>query len=418
MVEERDLSDFTRRQGDKTTISFVGVVLDSLGAIVSLPKHFYPISFWQKKERLDKELLLSDLSDLFSILARGSSTSNKGELTNFPIDSYIKIQDYYKKYGLFTKKSHRLTTGYSGNVHWRETFNKSQKILQENGILYLPFQLKKNINVHTFISECMEYVLSETYTEFRNFLSFAIPYRKKTNNQFFNNHKRCKAELIGIKNMYFKDTEKDLIDALISYFDWLTRRDNKIVIATKNFELYWEALVAVYLDIKFDSITSNGQIIFGDNKKGDFYFKPALEEIEDEKILRAQGRKGFSIGFDHIRYDKNCIVLFDSKYTNDDTMKSFNYKQAFYYYYLKSMYPSSEIINGLILPTSSNYRHSVHVDRARNSIYDIHGNVFVETNKSKVDGLKIIEHNLNLRNSISISASNITHFLGKIKRKN
>ena len=417
MVDERGLSDLTKRQGKKTTISFVGIVIDNLGVIVSLPKHFYPKAFWENQSRIEKDIFLTETSDLFSILAKGSSTSGKGELTNFPIDSYFKIQDYYKKYGLFTKKAYNIASGYSGNISWKETFQKSQKIVQASSILYFPFQIKKNVNLNSFISECMEYALSKTYTDFYEYLDFVTPYRLKTNNQIFNNHKRCKAELIKIKKEYFKDTEKDLIDALISYFEWLTRREEKIVIATRNFELYWEALVAVILDIEFNGVTSNGQIIFGNNQMGRFYFKPPLENIEDEKLLKLQGRKGFSIAFDHIRYDNNYIVLFDSKYTTDDSMNSFNYKQAFYYYYLKSKYPNSTIINGLILPTSSNYRHSIHVDRESKSIYDVNRNVISEIDMHKIDGLKIIEHNLNLRNALSVSSSHISHFLEKIKNK-
>lgn len=412
-VSRRGLSDFTKRIGKKTTVDFVGFILDKNGVIVSLPKHFYPTGVWNKYINKDEGEVLGDITDLMTLLAKGSSSVSHGDLTNFPIDSYIEIQNYFKKFGLFSKKLTQVKSGYAGHIDWKATFRRSSKIIQENGILFMPFQITQTINRSSFISECMEYALSKSYSDFKGYLNFLTPYNFRTNNPFFNNYKRCKAELVKIKQFFFKDTEKKLIEALIQYFEWLSRRNDKIVIATKNFELYWEALVSVLLDTKFGGVDSNGKIIFADNVDNKFVFKPPKEKVEDSRLLELQSRAGFSIAFDHIRYGEE-IYLFDSKYISSDSMGSLNYKQAFYYYYLRGLYPQSTIINGLIIPTSKNYSYSIHIDRDRKSIFDVENFNIYEVDKQKIDGLKILEHKANLRMCLKIAASNLGYFQSRL----
>ena len=64
-------------------------------------------------------------------------------------------------------------------------------------------------------------------------------------------------------------------------------------------------------------------------------------------------------------------------------MNSFNYKQAFYYYYLRGKYKNAIIRNALILPTSGERKTIVHVDRQH------------------IDGLYIREEYINLRDIIN-----------------
>ena len=98
-------------------------------------------------------------------------------------------------------------------------------------------------------------------------------------------------------------------------------------------------------------------------------------------------RSRFSIQFDHylkIVTGRNqpLILLFDSKYFSND-VNSFNYKQAFYYYYLRGKYKNAIIRNALIIPTSGKRETVVHVDRQH------------------IDGLYIREEYINLKAVIS-----------------
>ena len=98
-------------------------------------------------------------------------------------------------------------------------------------------------------------------------------------------------------------------------------------------------------------------------------------------------RSRFSIQFDHYLKivtgrSQPLILLFDSKYFSND-VNSFNYKQAFYYYYLRGKYKNAIIRNALIIPTSGKRETVVHVDRRH------------------IDGLYILEEYINLKAVIS-----------------
>ena len=67
-------------------------------------------------------------------------------------------------------------------------------------------------------------------------------------------------------------------------------------------------------------------------------------------------------------------------FSND--VNSFNYKQAFYYYYLRGKYKNAIIRNALVIPTSGESKTVVHVDRQH------------------IDGLYIREEYINLKDVI------------------
>lgn len=403
-VKDKRLSRLTSRQGESCYISFVGIVLNKQDVIVSVPKHFYNREEFSSNSLLTKEQIVADVKDLLSIIVKGESSISGGKEDNLPIDSYSIVQEFYKKYGLYTRKIKSEFSGYFGRINWKKTVQKSQKVVQNNGILFLPFQLEKKIDISTFISECMEFVLGYTYNYFQQYLDFLTPYDHKIKNPIFNDFKRCKTELQRIRGKLFKDLEKKLIDALIEYFDWLSAYDTPVMIVTKNFELYWEALIAIYLNEHFFSVSSSGMINFEKNLKEKFAFKDKKLKVEDSQLLAIQKRNGFSIEFDHIRFDESEILLFDSKYVKDDKIKGLNYKQAFYYYYLLSQFPGKRIVNGLILPTSSVYSHAVHIDRETKIMYDPKTSQFTTLDKNFIDGLKIIEHKVNLKTVIGVGS--------------
>jgi len=110
---------------------------------------------------------------------------------------------------------------------------------------------------------------------------------------------------------------------------------------------------------------------------------------------RELGEKSrFSIQFDHyyetsINTEQPLILLFDSKYFTND-VNSFNYKQAFYYYYLRGKYKNAIIKSALVIPTSGERETVVHVDRQH------------------IDGLYIREEYINLKDVIDCYKKSIS----------
>ena len=86
-----------------------------------------------------------------------------------------------------------------------------------------------------------------------------------------------------------------------------------------------------------------------------------------------------------------------------------NYKQAFYYYFLKAKYPNATIHNGLIAPTHGAPHDEVHIDRTW-----IEG---ISKEKGYSDGLKIMVHYLNLKTVIDFNLSNIVDLKKELKER-
>ncbi|EKK5370374.1 LlaJI family restriction endonuclease, partial [Staphylococcus pseudintermedius] len=156
--------------------------------------------------------------------------------------------------------------GYEGNIDWNRTINKSNKVIQKEGMIFLPFVIRKVEDVTVFISECMNYVLSDA-TSFSEFLRFICPYKSLDSvgfNPNFNNYDYVVKELYKIKNKFFKDSEKRLIRGLIEYFQWKSSHSEYVRLVTFKFENYWESMINNYLCSNFQGI-KNDKIIWCEN---------------------------------------------------------------------------------------------------------------------------------------------------------
>ena len=302
---------------------------------------------------------------------------DKGIKGEFPIKAYLGILMHYKKYGLYLSNEQHYENGYAGNIDWNRTVNKSNKIIQKKGVIFFPFIIKRTKDKSVFISECMNYVLSDA-SRYKKFINTIMPYEYINKNNIFNNLRYVLNELKRIRNLYFKDIEKRLINNLIEYIDWKSTTRDNVRLITLKFENYWEVMINEYLNDGFCGIEED-QIIWGENKQNRFY-KPEMEYVESvEKRLQYRSRNPYKIQYDHIFIDDDNrkIVIFDSKYFNAEVYQ-LNYKQLFYHYNLKQKYPKYIIYNGLLLPTEKNYYKKIHVDR------------------TDLDGVKIVEHYINL----------------------
>lgn len=338
----------------------------------SFPKHY--------KVEDDEHNQISCMKQILYILSKSKSSYgsfDKGLKGEFPIKAYLEILMHYKKYGLYLSSEQYYENGYTGNIDWNRTVNKSNKIIQKNGVIFFPFTIKGTRDKSVFVSECMNYVLSDA-SRYKKFINIIMIYKNINKNNIFSNLRYVLNELKKIKNLYFKDIEKRLINSLIEYIEWKSTTRDNVRLITLKFENYWEVMINKYLNDSFCGIEED-QIIWGENKQNKFS-KPEMEYVESkEKILQHRGRRPYMIQYDHIFIDDDNrkIVLFDSKYFNEE-VNQLNYKQLFYQYNLKQKYPEFLIYNGLLLPTEKNYYIKIHVDR------------------TDLDGVKIVEHYINL----------------------
>ena len=325
-----DLQSYINLYDGKYYANFVGFVIKKDEVLLSFPKRFD----LDKLNDIEKRNILKKILNVIVDIDRTNGSNNLGNSDLFPFKSYFDIVFYYKKYGLHFSIEKEEVKGYSGNINWTKTFKKSQKYITNNSIIFLPFILNKKYNLGNFISECMEFILTDVFINYSAYFTGAIPYKKNLINPIFNNFELCYKKLISIKNRYFKDFEKKLINAIINYFKWKSQNSKNIKMLTTNFETYWEKLVENYLNKNFVSLDENENLIIESNKKdNNIKFKKIKEYVELDITQKYTNK--YSIEFDHlyINNEIQVIYLFDSKYYSNE-ISGLNYKQAFYYYYL------------------------------------------------------------------------------------
>lgn len=301
-VNSWDILDYCLQYNGSLTISFVGAVIKNNKTLFSFPKHY------QVDKMTDDQV--SCMKQILYVLAKSKASNgsfDKGVKGEFPIKAYLGILMHYKKYGLYLADERYLEKGYAGNVDWDRTVNLSNKIIQKKGVIFFPFVIKKNRDKSVFISECMNYVLSDA-SKYRSLISTIMPYESVNKDSIFRNLKYVINELKKIRNMYFKDIEKRLINNLIEYMEWKSKAKNNVRLLTLKFENYWELMITKYLNDKFsgiikdNSLEDNDKIIWSDNKKYRFE-KPKMEYIETPK----QGQN-FQTEI-HIRYSMITSLL-------------------------------------------------------------------------------------------------------------
>lgn len=384
-VEYWNLNNHIKQSQNKLRVDFVGFIIKKDKVLLSFPKKYDYNSLTSDEEKINilKKIIGIVVSEERS---KGSYDINNKE--EFPYKAYFDVMMYYKTYGLHFHEYKENKMGYAGNINWNKTFKKSEKYIYDNNIIFMPFVINKKITLSNFISECMEYILTDVYLNYSKYLEEFIMYNSKSSNTIFEDFELCYRQLLLIKNNYFKDIEKKLIEALINYFKWKSEHSDSIKMITTKFEIYWEMLVNSYLNNNFVEVDENYDLVLNKNYKK-IIFKKERDYIEHDDIRR-NNKNSYFIEFDHLHVNEEnkIIYLFDSKYFNDDVNK-FNYKQAYYYYHLKNRYTDYVIYNGLILPTAKEYYSKIHVNRD-----------FISNTNIKNDGLKIIEYYINLSDVI------------------
>lgn len=379
-----DIYSYCDRYNEKLKCSFVGMVVKKDNILLSFPKHYHVDKVTLRDE---KSKVLQDMKDILHIIRRDRELYGvePGQLIDtIPLDAYQYILTYYLEFGLYYRQLRDTVKGYKGHINWHQTINSIHPLLSDGNFIYTPFIVNCEYDESIFITECMDYVLFDFYNSFQFLLDDIHPYKRQFHNPIFDEYNFCIAKLQSLVGRFFKDHERLLLKALIRYFQWKNSPSKSSKFLTLYFEWFWERMVHSYL--------SNHILITGDDYEITKELQPTKLNIMKPDNMDIEQRKKdersrFSIQFDHylkivIGRIQPLILLFDSKYFSND-VNAFNYKQAFYYYYLRGKYKDAIIRNALIIPTSGERETMVHVDRQH------------------IDGLYIREEYINLRDVIN-----------------
>ena len=371
---EWDIYPYCDRYNERLNCSFVGMVIKEDNILLSFPKHYNVENAISRDEKLQ---LLKEMKDILHIIERDRQLYGvePGQLSDtIPVDAYYYILRYYLEFGLYHRQIRDTSKGYKGHINWHKTINTIRPLLSDENFIYSPFIVNCEYDEAIFITECMDYVLYDFYNSFQSLLDDIHPYKRRFYNPIFDEYNFCITKLQTLVGRFFKDYERLLLRSLIRYFQWKSNRSKSSKFLTLYFEWFWERMVHSYL--------SNHVLITGD----DYEITTELDNMDIEQRKEGE-RSRFSIQFDHYLKivtgrSQPLILLFDSKYFSND-VNAFNYKQAFYYYYLRGKYKNAIIRNALILPTSDKRKTIVHVDRQH------------------IDGLYIREEYINLKDIIN-----------------
>ena len=380
---EWDIYPYCDRYNERLNCSFVGMVIKEDNILLSFPKHYNVENAISRDEKLQ---LLKEMKDILHIIERDRQLYGvePGQLSDtIPVDAYYYILRYYLEFGLYHRQIRDTSKGYKGHINWHQTINTIRPLLSNGNFVYSPFIVNCEYDESIFITECMDYVLYDFYKSFQSLLDDIHPYKRKFYNPIFDEYNFCISKLQTLVGRLFKDHERLLLNSLIRYFQWKSNHSKSSKFLTLYFEWFWERMVNSYLSSHLQIMGHDYKITKESQSSNLKIIKPDNIDIEENKT-RGRGRS--SIQFDHYlniitNRRRQLILLFDSKYFSND-VNSFNYKQAFYYYYLRGKYKNAIIKNALVIPTSGERKTIVHVDRQH------------------IDGLYIREEYINLKDVI------------------
>lgn len=354
-------------RSNELAMNFVGIVINHEQPLIVFPKHF---SYTEESLTSDAHLLLEVLRKYQNSIGIGIEESF---YSNFPLREYLAICQFYNKFGLYTEQEKFTEQGYKGRINWKRTISKSNKVINNNNLVFLPFTIDKKMDQYVFITYCMEEVLNDGYKKFGRYFKMGVNY--SVNRQQMNDYQMKNAikQLKMLTQKHFKDSTLNLIRNLIKYFEWSCSFNGSIHITTTNFELIWEQMLHEHLNKYFVGIKTvdmKHELILNDKSSNDFVFehKKSYEIVQSEPIS-----KSYKVQFDHYLHDhaNNTIYVLDSKYYKD--VKSLDYKEFFYSTLLQADNLEEEpvtIYNGLLYPTENVYKTQPHINRReKNNVY-------------------------------------------------
>lgn len=336
---------------------FVGFVFSKEKILVVFPKNYYEdadIYFFNAT----KAELKDDIKILYNSIQKYSknpSTKAKADSylgakdnyeSDYPFNDFYKIYDYYRRYGLYKEQEEIIKASTHGKVSWKKTIQKSQVIISEGNLIFLPLYIKKNNLLTGFITDCMAFVIDYTISYFKDFIALPRIYYRQNNFNYFNNVDYVVKKLRELKVNIHKDIDRELVENLISFFLQYKAKCNggNIHIKINYFDMVWQSAVELYLNSYYDGFDKlHNSIIFNKSRTcSAVNFEKKIIQVDDSK-------NGYKIELDHFTIDGSNMYIFDSKYYYK--LDRLNYKQYSYNELLRYFIPNvTDIISVLILP--------------------------------------------------------------------
>lgn len=393
-------------------IAFIGSLSKNGRYIFSVPK-YYSLN----NNKLDIQLILDSIRKTAASI-KSSSFIGKEEKEflrcthdMFPIEFFERIYGYYRNYGLYYKNIRNYKARYNGHISWKKTIERSPAFYGNGSFVYLPFRIRINKKVATFINYCMNSAIVYTLHQNR-WLHLTYPYINYDHN-LIKYHNYTAQSLEKISQKVFNSRIKRLIYNLIMFYKYIARDNN---IYTTAPALIWEDAVQQYLDDHLDvNITIDKKIPYFRHKQfmnNNFKHQPKTKIIAGSLYDKGQKIKNPpSLYPDHVLYKGQNKLIFDSKYYkgvkshNGGDGLELNMKQIVYHLYARQMYPTIKkgkknkivimkprynVIDSVVLPTDDTPLEGT-------------GNVYIYFHSRSIDGrpIKIYASYLNINNVLS-----------------
>lgn len=310
----------TNRKGkNKYYLNFTGIVMNGEELFVSFPKRF----------KVNKLTIDKDVKLLFNTIIRHYLDNQNLYLeqdvilkTNFPFTAFYAIYGYYKRYGIYKEEIRHTKLGYCGAVSWKETIEKSPKLVSNQGLVFMPLHVKVSKSEEVLISECMIYAIDSTIKKFSTLLKLEGTGREFINTEMFRNTEQILRKLYSLNKRVFKDIHKELLRNLIDFFK-NQATSACFFIKHYTFSNVWEKMVENYLNNHFVKIDKG--LVFDEsstcrNRFTKMVFYP--DSMNPSHYIQP----------DHYLEKADCRYVFDSKYYND--IKGVDYKQIAYCFML------------------------------------------------------------------------------------
>lgn len=357
--------------------NFVGLVVTKDKTLISFPKHtFTPEKIIHLSENNRELQLFSKL--LFKSISKASNRKDTGISDGinsyYPFSQFSLVYSYYRKYGLFRNEKQVKKFGYGGRISWKDTLNRSPKVISSGNLLFLPFIVKENVTQYLFISKCMAYVINSTLEVFSDFLDGE---RIRLNTDEINHAEKnyIISKLTQARRSIFKRVHQELLESLISFFQRVNPKGGGYQLKTHSYNLVWEDMVKDYLNVKFLGIDNRKVVWSKDRQKNSFAKKSFYPDI--------LGRQGYRLDPDHYLIMDSVRYIFDAKYYQN--LKGLDYKQVSYYFLLKhaeatrdsenNVVSNIQTYNALFLPTELDDHSEVHFEL--DSFYNVDEAEFV-----------------------------------------
>ncbi|WP_225744448.1 hypothetical protein [Marinilactibacillus sp. Marseille-P9653] len=355
VFDKRDTKVIDTKINEQEIINFVGIIFEKKEIFVSFPKNF----------KVCESNLNDDMTLLFNVLTKHFQENQQKYIdrslsikTNYPFNSFYNIYDYYQRYGVYKEEERYTQNGYQGNVSWKETIQKSNKVVSKQGLMFIPMKIKKLESKQVFISECMVFAINYTLDFFEGFISLAKIEGSYVKRDLLQEKEYVLSRLNLIKNEIFKDTNKKLLNNLIQFFEEISE-GGEYHIKNYTFRGVWETMIEFYLNSHF--ISANPKKIVMSEEKNKNNTKKFTKRTFHPNYVNSK----HNIQPDHYLEEEDTQYIFDAKYYQN--LDGINYKQIAYQMFLENYSDSkeepynkkfTETISALILP--GNFESKVH----------------------------------------------------------